>query len=100
MMRTLLAAVVVLMAASTASAGWGYVAGPGVVYDYWPAAPVVYPAPYVVASPVVEPFVPAPVYVSAPLGYGPAYYPAPVVVRSRVYYYGQPVRNAVRAVLP
>lgn len=93
MHRVLLAAAVVLLGASVASAGWGYVGAPAVVYDYWPVGPVyAYPAPVVVASPVV-----APAAVVVP---GPVVYPAPVVVRPKVYYYGRPVRNAVRAVLP
>jgi hypothetical protein len=57
-------------------------------------SPVVVPAPVVVHSPVV---VPAPVvypYVA------PVVVPAPAVIRAKVYYPGQPVRNALRAVLP
>jgi len=92
---------------------------------YWPGAPVapvyVYrPAiavyrPTVVYRPAVVPVpavpaVPAPavagvappVAYPAPVAYSAAYpvYPAPVLVRAKVYYPGQPVRNAVRAVLP
>lgn len=75
-----LAVVVIALSASTSYGGWGY-AGPVVVQSYYaPAAPV-YAYPQVVAMPVVAPAV---------------VYPAPVIVRSRVYYYGQPVRNVVR----
>ncbi len=119
-------ALVVLLAASTA---WGqvtYVATPvvgvvppavtvraspaRVVYHYWPTAPVVVqpvvpgPAPTIVAYPgtvvagrvAVPVAVPAPVPVVVPA----AVYPAPAVIRAKVYYPGQPDRNAIRAVLP
>jgi hypothetical protein len=93
MKRFLLAVAIVLLAASSAFGGWGYVAGPAVVYHYWPVGPVyAYPAPVVVAPAVVAP---VPAVVS-----GPVLYPAPVVIRSKVYIPGRPVRNAVRAVLP
>jgi hypothetical protein len=112
-MRSIFAAVaVVLLLGSTAYGQW-YV-GPRAVY--YPASPYyaysapvyAYPAPYyayrtpVVASPyyayspVYSPVMPAPVVAPAPVWYG-----APgVVVRSRVYIPGRPVRNAVRAVWP
>jgi hypothetical protein len=108
-MKNMLAAlVVVLLLGSTAYGQW-YV-GPRVVY--YPAAPayayaapvyaypapyytyrvpVVAPAPYVAYSPLVQ----APVLAPAPVVFGPR-----VVVRTKVYPFGQPVRNVVRAVLP
>jgi hypothetical protein len=85
------------------------VAVPAPAY-YYPAQPYVaayappvyaYPAP-VYAAPIVpvyrayRPVVVAPVMVApAPLIYG-----GPAVVRARVYPFGQPVRNVVRAILP
>ena len=107
----LAAVAVVLGACSTASAGWGYVGPvvvppPVVVQSYWPVGPVyAYPAPVVVVGPrvVYRP----PVVVPVPVVYpSPVLYPAPViapggvVIRPKVYFRGQPVRNVVRAVLP
>lgn len=66
-------------------------AGPTVVYRPAPVVTYYAPAPTVVYSPVptvVAP-VPAPVYVGRP-----------AVIRSKVYYRGQPVRNLLRAVTP
>ncbi len=81
-----------------------------VVYHYWPTAPVVVqgvvPAPgtTIVAYPgtVVPAGVPVPAPVPAPAAVvvPAAVYPAPAVIRAKVYYPGQPVRNALRAVLP
>jgi len=89
------AIVLVLLCVSTASASWTYVvpARGAVVYGYWPGAPAyAYPPPAVVA---------APVYAPAPAAYPvPGAYAAPVVVFPKVYVYGQPVRNALRAVTP
>ena len=114
----LAALAVVLLACSTASAGWPYVGpvvvapSPMVVHSYYPAGPVYgYPAPVVTVAPRVvyraPVFYPAPVVYRAPVVYGPHVvyrgplaYPAPVVVRSKVYIPGRPVRNLVRAVLP
>jgi hypothetical protein len=97
-MRNLVIAVaVVLMLSSTAWAGW-YV-GPTVGYAYYPAVPAyVYPAPVVVAAPqvVYAPVAPGPVVTAAPVWIGPP----GVVVRSKVYIPGRPLRNVVRAVLP
>jgi hypothetical protein len=95
-MKSLIAAlVVVLFVASSASAGWAYVAPAPVVYGYWPdVAPVyAYPAPVMVARPIVA---------APPVYYGPApvVYGYPYVVRPRVYVPGQPVRNVLRATLP
>jgi hypothetical protein len=110
-MRSLaiLVAVAVALAASSAWAGVTYVA-PGfvpipvaparVVYHYWPTAPVVtYPAP-VVAYP--DPGVPvaAPLAPAVPIIVPGAVYPAPAVIRTKVYYYGRPVRNTLRVVIP
>jgi len=97
-MKTLLAAIaVVLLLGSTAYGGW--YDGPTMVQSYYPAGPVYgYPAPVVVGPRVVySPIVPARVMAPAPLWYG-----RPVVVgpAGRVYLPGRPVRNAVRAVLP
>ncbi len=119
-MKSILAAVaVVLLLGSTAYGQW-YVgpravyypaapvyAYPSPVYAYpapvyaYPApmyayrayrVPVVAPSPYVAYAPVVA----APVVVPRRVWYGP---PA-VVVRSKVYIPGRPVRNVVRAVVP
>lgn len=94
---------------STALAGWTFVAPVAVpapvVYQYWPAAPVVVYRPAVVevpelpvAAPVLAPppvLTPAPVAYRVPVVYAPA-----AVVRTKVYYRGQPVRNAVKTLLP
>ncbi|MFZ1934192.1 MAG: hypothetical protein WCB27_26115 [Thermoguttaceae bacterium] len=114
-MKSILAAVaVVLFLGSTACGHWYVgpraVCYPAAVYAY-PApvyaylAPVyAYPAPvypyrvpvtaypYVAYSPVVA----APAVVPAAVWYGPP----GVVVRSKVYIPGRPVRNVVRAVVP
>lgn len=85
---TVIALAVLLLSVSTASAHWGY-------RVYYPVAPVyAYAAP--VAVPVAPVVAPAPVVATAPVVYP---YPA-AVVRGRVYYYGEPVRNVVRVVLP
>jgi hypothetical protein len=93
-----IAVAAVLVLGSAAYGGW-YV-GPTVGYAYYPAAPVYAypPAPVVVAAPrvVYAPVVPAPVVVGSPVWVRP---PA-VVVRSKVYIPGRPVRNVVRAVVP
>lgn len=120
----LAAIAVVLLACSTASAGWPYAAPvvvappPAMVHSFYPVGPVyAYPAPVVRVAPRVvyrAPVVyPAPVVYQprvvyrAPVVYGPhvvyrapVAYPAPVVIRSKVYVLGRPVRNLVRAVLP
>jgi hypothetical protein len=104
-MKNILAAVaLVLLLGSTAYGQW-YV-GPRAVY--YPAAPVyaypapvyAYPAPYYTYRvPVVAPspyFAYSPVVAPAAVWYG-----SPgVVVRSKVYIPGRPVRNAVRAIVP
>lgn len=81
-----------------------------VVYHYWPTAPVVVqpavpaPAATIVAYPgtVVSQSVavPAAVAVPAPMLVPAVVYPAPAVIRAKVYYPGQPVRNVIRAVVP
>ncbi len=109
-MKTIFAAiVVVLLLGSTAYGQWYY--GPRAVYYpavpfYGYAAPVyAYPAPvYTYRVPVVAPsryvayapVVSTPVVAPMPVWYGPP----GVVVRSKVYIPGCPVRNVVRAVLP
>ena len=79
--------------------------GPTVVHSYYPVGPVyTYPPPVVYRRPVIYPApvaYPPPVAYPAPVVYGPApFYAAPAVVRTKVYFRGQPVRNAIRAVLP
>jgi hypothetical protein len=105
MMKAILVSLgILLLFASTSFAGW-YVA-PTVVQAYYPGVPVyAYPAP-VVAAPV--PYVSyMPVAAPSPCAYGvPVYAPAPViygppaVIRTRVFYPGQPVRNVIKAVVP
>jgi hypothetical protein len=104
-MKSILAAVaVVLFLGSTAYGQW-YV-GPRAVY--YPAAPAyAYPAPvYAYPAPVygyrVPAVAPAPYVAYAPI-VAPARVwvgPPAVVVRGKAYIPGRPVRNAVRAVLP
>jgi len=107
---------VVLLACSTASAGWAYVGPvvppPAMVHSYYPVGPVyAYPAPVVAVAPRVVYRPPVvypppvvyrpPVAYPAPVFYGPAaVYPAPVVIYPKIYVRGQPVRNVIRAVLP
>jgi len=110
MKSLLIAVVIVLLAGSTASGGWPYAAPAAVpapvVYPYWPVGPVyaypppvvrlpvraVYPRPVIAPAPAVYPY---PVVGRAPVMYVP-----PVWVRSKVYFRGRPVRNAIRAALP
>ncbi len=105
-MKTAIAALgIVLFLGSTSFAAW-YVA-PTVVQAYYPMGPVyAYPAPVVVAPmpyvtymPVAEPAPPCfygpPVVAPVPMVIG-----RPAVVRYRVFYPGQPVRNVVKAVIP
>jgi hypothetical protein len=99
-MKTLMVAIVVcLLLGSTAYGGW-YVA-PARTYAYYPMVPAyAYPAPvYAYPAPVVAPVpysVYSPVVVPAPVWVGPP----GVVVRSKVFIPGRPIRNTVRAVLP
>jgi len=78
-----------------------FVYRPGTVYTYSPVTPTVtYYAQPGVVYPGVAPVV---TYQSGTyLAPSPVYYPAtPVaVIRPKVYYRGQPVRNALRAVTP
>jgi hypothetical protein len=118
-MKTLIIALgIVLLIGSTSFAGW-YVM-PTVVQAYYPGVPVyayppavvAAPAPYVSYMPVAAPapyvsYMPAapapyacgaygvPVVAPAPVVIGPA-----AVVRARVFYPGQPVRNVLKAVVP
>ncbi len=110
-----LTVVIVLLASSTASAAWTYVA-PGpmpYVVNYAPVAPVWGPVapPVMVPGRVVVRRAPVVYAPAAPGVYGrpaPVVYapPAPVVyaprpvVRYKVYYPGMPVRNTLRAILP
>jgi|WetSurMetagenome_2_1015567.scaffolds.fasta_scaffold796202_1 hypothetical protein len=104
-MKTLIAALgIVMLISSTSFAGW-YV-GPTMVQTYYPMAPayaypapvVAAPAPYVAYMPVATPVV---TYYGSPVvAPVPVYVGRPAVVRSKVYYPGQPVRNVVKAVVP
>jgi hypothetical protein len=107
MKNALLVAAIVLLLGSTAFGQamyvgpWNaYYAAPP-VYAYrvpayaYPAPVYAYPPPYAVYSPYSQ-VVPGPVVAPAPVWVAP---PA-VVVRGKVYYYGRPVRNVVRAVWP
>lgn len=117
-MMRILATLAIVLAASTAMAGWGHhgvAVAPVPAVAYYPApVPVVayYPAPvpvvayYRAPTPVVTYYAPdcpvggapvvtaAPVYAPAAVGYVPGRYSV------RFYPYGQPVRNVVRALLP
>jgi hypothetical protein len=53
-----------------------------------------------VYRPAVVAVPPAPLAYTAPLYPAPILYPAPAVIRTKVYYRGEPVRNAIKAVLP
>lgn len=101
-MKAIIAALgIVLLFSSASFAGW-HVA-PTVVQAYYPtpvyAAPVVVaPSPYVAYMPAPAPvmtYYPAPVVAPMPVVVG-----RPAVIRSKVYYPGQPVRNVVKAVVP
>jgi hypothetical protein len=84
----------VLLAASTAFGARAVVVGPTVVHSFYPVGPVyAYRAPVVVAPvPLIRPPIAA-----APV---PGWYGRPALVRPKVYVWGQPVRNALRAVTP
>ncbi|MBN2580051.1 MAG: hypothetical protein JXB10_13765 [Pirellulales bacterium] len=117
-MKSLLGAVALVMLLG--SVGWAQCCGaPAVATAYYsaPVAAPVYTAYYAPAPVYTSCYAPAPVYTSyyAPAPVYTAYYaPAPVytsyyapavvgvpaVVRTKVYYPGQPVRNVVRAILP
>jgi hypothetical protein len=109
MKNLMIAVAAVLVLNSTAYGGW-YV-GPTVGYAYYPPVPVYAyaPAPAVVAAPqvvyspvlaapgvVYAPAVPVPVVTAAPVWVAPP----GVVIRSKVYIPGRPLRNIVRAVVP
>ena len=110
-MKSLIAAAVIVLLASSTASAWTY----GVY------SPIVVPAPmpYVVNyAPACTTYAQAPVqayaYRPAPLSaytvmrpapvvYAPPvsmFYGPPAVVRYKVYYPGQPVRNVLRAVFP
>jgi hypothetical protein len=99
-MKTLVAAVVLaLLFGSAAYGGWYVTPSRAYAYYPYPAVPVyAYRVPVVVAPPppVYMPVAPAPIVTAGPVWVGP---PA-VWVRGKVYVYGRPVRNVVRAVLP
>ena len=118
-----LALTAVTFSSSTAWADWIY-PGPRVRAYYAAPVVVVRPRPYVWAAPAPVYYAPpvyaAPVYaapVYAPPMYSTAYpspsvysaapiyspapvYAAPVVTPRRVYYPGEPIRNAVKFVVP
>jgi hypothetical protein len=115
-----LSLVVVLMLSSTVLAQ-GYLAympvAPGPVVSYYAPAPAVSygpvattsyyaPAPYYAAAAPVPYYAAAPVpyYAAAPVMGGPVafapVYARPVIVRTKVYIPGEPVRNVLRAVTP
>jgi len=103
MKRILIAAAVVLLGTSVASAGWRYarpiavpVVPPVVVHEFYPVGPVYAYPPAAVTVPVV----PAPVGVLPPPRVIYTYRPRAVVVHPKVYVRGRPVRNALRAVTP
>ncbi len=116
MKRMIVAAVIILLACSTAFGGWRHpvpvVVPAPVVHAYWPVGPVYAYPPVVVRAPVVV--VPRRIVYRAPVVVVPrrivyrapvvvpraVWYAPPVTVRSKVYIYGRPVRNAIRAVLP
>ncbi len=103
MKSMIVATVIVLLACSTAFGGWGHpvpvVVPAPVVHAYWPVGPVYAYPPVVVRAPVVV--VPRRIVYRARVVVPRAvWYAPPVTVRSKVYIYGRPVRNAVRAVLP
>ena len=100
MKRTLAAVAVILISSAFVSSAeahpWAY------RYGYGPV--VVAPAPSVVYAPRVYVPAPVPVYtyrVGVPYAVpGPLYYGRRAVVRSKVYYRGQPVRNYLKAITP
>ncbi len=110
MKNLIAAAVLVLLFSSTALAGWPYAVpvvtySPVVAQSYYPMAPVYPVAPTYAYQPHVVSYTPTVAYmppvVSNHVVYSPGVYaPMPMVVRPRVFFYGQPVRNVFRAVLP
>jgi hypothetical protein len=103
-MKTLVAAVLIVLAAGSTAFAHPWVAvpvapAPVVVQAYYPPTPVyaypsavvAVPGRYMVAAPIV---MPQPVMVPAPV------YARPVVVRPKVYVLGEPVRNVLRAITP
>jgi hypothetical protein len=104
MKTTIIALGVLLLAGSTSLAGW-YVT-PTVAY--YPGVPVyAYPAPVYVAPVPYVSYMPVAAAPCACGGYSaPMVAPAPVlvapaaVVRARVLYPGQPVRNTLKVVVP
>jgi hypothetical protein len=89
------AAVAVIVLISSNALAIGYLVQPvPVIYTYMPPAAMAYPAP-VVSVPVVEvpPAMAVPAMVAVP---GRVVYPGVGVVRTKVYYWGQPVRNTFR----
>ncbi len=103
MKSAIFAAVIVLLACSTAFGGWGYaipvVVPSPVVHAYWPVGPVYTYVPTVVTAPVVA-VPPRIVYRASRFARVPLWHAPVVTVRSKVYYRGRPVRNTVRAVFP
>ena len=108
MYRTIAIAAVLALIGSTAMAGWGdrvvVVPGPVPVVTYYAPTPTyVYPpAPVPTVTYYSGPAysAAAPTYAPSVVAYPPVYYGRPVVVRPKVYVYGQPVRNVIRAITP
>jgi hypothetical protein len=115
MKNTLLVLVALLAIGSTASAQW---IAPEVVTTYYggpvyaASEPYVAPAPYIAPAPVVYStyYAPSVVVASPRVAYmpispvvaapAPVVYGRPAIVRTKVYYPYQPIRNTVRYVLP
>lgn len=112
-MKRLLAGLIAFAAVACGTQSWAqdiYVAPPpasvivqgyGRVYLPAPAVSVIVARPVVVPARVIAPpvvVVPAPAVIAAPAPV--VVKPKPAVIRSKVYYRGEPVRNAVKAVLP
>ena len=111
MKSSVLAAVLVLVLGSVSYGAWYVVPQTLYAYPYYAPAPVyayparAAPAAQVAYSPVLpgprlvySPVVPAPVL--APARCPDWYAPPAVVVRTKVYVPGRPVRNVVRYVVP
>ena len=103
MKSVIAAAVIILLACSTAFGGWGHavpvVVPAPVAHAYWPVGPV-YAYPSVVVSTRVV-TVPRRIVYRAPVFAPAAVWHAPIVtVHPRVYVRRRPVRHALRAALP
>jgi hypothetical protein len=100
-MRPIILAVgiaVIVLICSTATAQPGYLVHPApVIYAYMPPAAIAYPPPVITVPAVEVPYAVArPAVMFAPAS---VVYPGVAVVRTKVYYRGQPVRNALKAIV-